>query len=333
VNVAPGSAKLRNSRFEQLLCVSYAIPLYISGWREIIYMLCYSFVVMLVMNHVRHLLPPLLALLFGPHGCLQFVTIGVSLLVYGHIRTAETFCACLFMSFAFFKLLASALDFGKERSAAPGRSSADTPRLRRKVKLDETETLVFELQATPSDDTIVGTPHWPSVSDFLQRHPRLRAVYERLFPAISLKGYSVETVIVVLSCFSVASGLSAGITGASGPPTIIAYSTVDATKGAIRGLIGLRVVSCVLEMCVLARSCCACAAVSQLPAATTCTARTAHIFGSRGAPAASPHFHAIAYKISYTLPSLQRDAYLCKCVCGCSCGIVLGYLVAQVRAA
>ena len=45
--------------------VQSTIPLYISGWREIIYMLCYSFVVMLIVNHVRHLLLPLLALLFG----------------------------------------------------------------------------------------------------------------------------------------------------------------------------------------------------------------------------------------------------------------------------
>ena len=167
------------------------------------------------------------------------------------------------MSFAFFELLASSLDIGKERNVALGRSSADTPRLRRRVKLDETETLVFELQATPYDETIAGTPHWPLVSDFLQRHPRLCAVYERLFPAISMKGYSVETVLVVLSCFSVASGLAAGITGAGGPPTIVAYSIVDPSKGAIRGLVGLRVVTCVLEMCVLAHSCCACAAVSQ----------------------------------------------------------------------
>ena len=204
------------------------------------------------------------------------------------------------MSFAFFKLIASSLDFGKERNVALGRSGADTPRLRRRVKLDETETLVFELQATPYEETIAGTPHWPSVSNFLQRHPLLCAVYERIFPAISMKGYSVETVLVVLSCFSVASGLAAGITGAGGPPTIVAYSIVDPSKGAIRGLVGLRVVTCVLEMCVLARSCCACAAVSQLPAATTCTARTAHIFGFRGAPAPSPHFLVIAY----TLPSL-----------------------------
>ena len=185
---------------------------------------------------------------------------------------------------------------------ALGRGSADTPRLMRRVKLDETETLVLELQATPSNGTIVGTPHWPLVSDFLQRHPRLCAVYERLFPAISMKGYSVETVLVVLSCFSVASGLAAGITGAGGPPTIVAYSIVDPSKGAIRGLVGLRVVTCVLEMCVLAHRRCACAAVSQLPAATTCTARTAHIFGFRGAPAPSPHFHVMPSLTKFLIP-------------------------------
>jgi len=48
----------RHSPLEQLLCVASAIPLYISGWREILHMLGYSFVAMLIVNHVRALLPP-----------------------------------------------------------------------------------------------------------------------------------------------------------------------------------------------------------------------------------------------------------------------------------
>ena len=245
---------LRISRLEQLLIMSSAIPMYISGWREIIYMLSYCCVRMLFMKPVRNLLPPLVALLVAPHACLQFVDIGVSFLVDGYIRTVEASCASLFMAFAFFKLIASSLEFGKERNVALGRSSADTPRLRRRVKLDETETLVLELQATPYDETFVGTPHWPSVSDFLQGHPRLCAVYERLFPAISIQGYAVETVILVLACFSIPSGLAQGITGAGGPPIIIAYSLLDPTKGAIRGLSGLVFVTCADEMYELSRS-------------------------------------------------------------------------------
>ena len=139
---------LRNSRLEQLLNVSSAIPMYISGWREIIYMLGYCCVRMLFMKPVRNLLPPLLALLVAPHTCLQCVDIGVTVLGYGYIRTVEASCAAFFMAFAFFKLLASSLEFGKERNVALGRISVDTPRLRRRVKLDETETLVLELQAT-----------------------------------------------------------------------------------------------------------------------------------------------------------------------------------------
>ena len=166
------------------------------------------------------------------------------------------------MAFSFFKLILSSLDFGKERNVALGMSGADTPRLRRKVKLDETETLVLELQASAYEEIVVGTPHWPSVSDFLQGHPRLCAVYELLFPAISMQGHSVETVILVLSLFSVFSGIAQGISGAGGPPTIVAYSLVDPTKGAIRGLSGLRAVTCLVEMCVLACSCLACAPVS-----------------------------------------------------------------------
>jgi hypothetical protein len=158
------------------------------------------------------------------------------------------------MSFSFCKLVLSSLDFGKERDAALGRSSGDTPRLRRRVKLDETDTLVLELQASPFDHTVVGTPHWPSVSNVLHDHPRLRAVYERIFPAISVKGYSVETVLLVLSCARSLSGITQGMMGAGGPPAIAAYALVDPTKGAIRGLSGLIFVTCVTEMCVLARS-------------------------------------------------------------------------------
>ena len=179
----------------------------------------------------------------------------MSFLLFGYVRTIEASCAAFFMAFAFFKLLASILDFGKERNVALGRSSiACTPRLRRRVKLDETETLVLELQTTSYDETIVGTPHWPSVSNFLQGHPRLCAVYERLFPAISLQGYSVETVILVLACFSAPSGLAQGITGTGGPPIIVAYSLLDPTKGAILGLSGLVFVTSADEMYELSRS-------------------------------------------------------------------------------
>jgi len=116
------------------------------------------------------------------------------------------------------------------------------------VKLDETETLVLELQASPHDDTVVGTPHWPLVSDFLHNHPRLCAVYERIFPAISVKGYSVETIILIFSFFRALSGIAQGMTGAGGPFTIASYSLFDPTKGAIRGLSGLIFINCAVEM-------------------------------------------------------------------------------------
>ena len=152
------------------------------------------------------------------------------------------------MSFSFWKLIQCSLDFGKERHghAAQGWS---TPRMRRRVLLDETDTLVLELQASPDEETFTGTPHWPSVSDFLQSHPRLCVVYERLFPAISIQGYSVETVFLVNAFFRALSGLSQGMTGAGGPPIIVAYALFDPTKGAIRGLSGLGFITCGNEMC------------------------------------------------------------------------------------
>jgi hypothetical protein len=165
-------------------------------------------------------------------------------LIFGRMRTAEKFCAALFMAFSFARIVQASLDFGKERDASVAGKIADTPRLRRRIKLDETETVVLELQKSPDSEVITGTPHWPIVNASLQNHPRFRSWYESLFPAISVRGYTVETVILVFSFFCAASGVSQGLTGAGGPPRIVAYSVLDVSKGAIRGLTGIVLVSC-----------------------------------------------------------------------------------------
>ena len=185
------------------------------------------------------------------------------MLIFGNVKTVEWFCAALFMLFSFSKLIQSSLNFGKERNIALGRFSMTTPRLRRQLALDETETLVLELQASPNAEIITGTPHWPSVSHFLQGRPRLCAVYERIFPAISMEGYSVETVLGIHSVFRALSGLSQGMTGAGGPPAIAAYAWFNPTKGAIRGLSGLGFVTCGSLMCDHAVCCRGHAAVSR----------------------------------------------------------------------
>jgi hypothetical protein len=181
----------------------------------------------------------------------QFVAVGVHFLIFGHIRTAELFCAVLFMSFSFARIVQASLDFGKERDASVSCSLADTPRFHRRIKLDETETVVLELQESPSSEAITGTPHWPIVNGSLQNHPRFRSLYERLFPAISVRGYAVETVILLASFFCALSGISQGLTGAGGPPRIVAYSVLDVSKGAIRGLTGIVLVSCLSLLYVL----------------------------------------------------------------------------------
>jgi hypothetical protein len=148
------------------------------------------------------------------------------------------------MAFSSVKLLRSSLDFGVERAASYSGSKADTPRSRRVIKLDESETVVLELREDPYSELITGTPHWPSIRGFLQEHPRFCSYYECLFPAVSVQGYAVESVIVVSSFFCALSGISQGITGAGGPPRIVAYSLLDISKGAIRGLTGIVLVSC-----------------------------------------------------------------------------------------
>jgi hypothetical protein len=174
----------------------------------------------------------------------QFVAVGVHFLIFGHLRNTEAFCAILFMAFSSAKLLRSALDFGKERAASRSGTKADTPRSRRVIKLDGTETIVLELRENPYSEPIACTPHWTSLHGFLHDHPRFCSFYEWLFPAISVQGYAVETVVAVSSFFCALSGISQGITGAGGPPRIIAYSLLDISKGAIRGLTGIVLVSC-----------------------------------------------------------------------------------------
>jgi hypothetical protein len=175
----------------------------------------------------------------------QFVALGVHFLIFGHLRNTEALCATLFMAFSSAKLLRSSLDFGIERAASYSGTKADTPRSRRVVKLDETETVVLESKEDPYSESITGTPHWPSLRGFLQDHPRFCSYYECLFPAVSVQGYAVETVAVVSSFFCALSGISQGITGSGGTPRIVAYSVLDISKGAIRGLTGIVLVSCI----------------------------------------------------------------------------------------
>ena len=142
----------------------------------------------------------------------------------------------MFMAFSFCKIIQFSIDFGKEQAAAAAGTLADTPRLKRKIRLDESETVVLEQQESPYSEAVIGTPHWSVASEFLRDRPRLRFWYETLFPAISVSGYTVETVLVVLAFFSAIAGTAQGLTGAGGPPRIAAFSFMDVSKGASRGL-------------------------------------------------------------------------------------------------
>ena len=102
--------------------------------------------------------------------------------------------------------------------------------MKRRVMLDDTDTLVLELQASPNEETFTGTPHWLSVSDFQQSHPRLCVVFERLFPAISIQGYVFSG--DRLSCECIISCVGWIIAGYDrrrwpGPPIIVAYALFD----------------------------------------------------------------------------------------------------------
>jgi hypothetical protein len=176
---------------------------------------------------------------------LQFVGFGVRMLIYGNAHFTEAGCCLLFMSLAAVKIIATTLDYGKERQTL--RAGQKSNRVRRIVKFDETETVVLGIQENEFSEADVCTPHWPLVSAFLENYPRLRHVYEAIFPAISVRGYAVETVICTLSFFEGLAGFTAGLFG-SGVVKVLAFIAMDFSKGAMRGMVLMNIFTAVTAM-------------------------------------------------------------------------------------
>lgn len=170
------------------------------------------------------------------------------LLLHSDVVTTEAVCALFFMAFSAVKLVETSMAFGIERSGKQ-EGNLTAPEFERRIKLDETETVVLELQENLKSACRTGTPHWPVIEHLLDDKPRLRTLYERILPSISFRGYAVETVLVVLSCSSILSGVGQSF-ASSGPPRIIAYNMMDLSKGAIRGLNGILLFANLQWMCV-----------------------------------------------------------------------------------
>jgi hypothetical protein len=156
------------------------------------------------------------------------------MLIYGDAKVTEAGCCMLFMTLAAVKIIAATLDYGKEREVL--RAGQKSDRVRRIVKLDETETVVLGVQETEHSEAATGTPHWPIVAAFLQENPRLQRVYEIIFPAISVRGFAVETVFGTLMFFEGLAGFTAGLFG-SGIVKVLAFITMEFSKGAMRGMV------------------------------------------------------------------------------------------------
>ena len=113
--------------------------------------------------------------------------------------------------------------------------SQKSDRARRIVKMDETETVVLGIQETELSEAATGTPHWPIIAAALEDHPRFQRVYETVFPAISVRGFAVETVACTLLFFEGLGGFTQGLYG-SGIVKVLAFVTLDISKGAMRGM-------------------------------------------------------------------------------------------------
>jgi hypothetical protein len=147
------------------------------------------------------------------------------------------------MLFSLGKIIQFSIDFGKERAASIFGTVADTPRSKRKVHMDDTETVVLGIQETHYSEMVTGTPHWSIVRGCLQNNPRFCSWYETFLPAISVRGYAVESVVLAFSIVYALSGMAQGVTGAGGPPRIAAFTLLDISKGACRGLTGPLLIS------------------------------------------------------------------------------------------
>jgi hypothetical protein len=158
---------------------------------------------------------------------------GVSFLIFGNAADTEAGCCMLFMAFAAVKIIAATLDYGKERQVL--RAGQKSDRARRIVEMDETDTIVLGIQETEFSEAATGTPHWPIVADVLEDHPRFQRVYEAVFPAISVRGFAVETVACTLLFFEGLAGFTQGLFG-SGIVKVLAFVTLDISKGAMRGM-------------------------------------------------------------------------------------------------
>jgi hypothetical protein len=147
------------------------------------------------------------------------------------------------MSFSLAKIIQFSIDFGKERAALIFGTIADTPRSKRKLHMDDSETVVLGVQESHYSEMMMGAPHWSIVRGYLQNNSRFCSWYETFLPAISVRGYAVESVVLVLSLFFALSGISQGVTGAGGPPRIAAFTLLDISKGACRGMTGPLLIS------------------------------------------------------------------------------------------
>ena len=94
-----------------------------------------------------------------------------------------------------------------------------------KLKYDETGTVIIDFKQ----------PHYRWMDDFLNRF-KITVKFERLFPLISENMVPSEQVILVLVVTGAASGFIGAVVGTSSPPQLAAFTYLNLTKGAMRGV-------------------------------------------------------------------------------------------------
>lgn len=97
--------------------------------------------------------------------------------------------------------------------------------------------------------------HMKSLTSFYERNPWAQDLCVRMLPQISESYIAVEKVALYLLLCGVASGFLGGLIGTGSPAQLIAFSSLNLTKGSMRGVkVQATVVSNVIRLAVIASS-------------------------------------------------------------------------------
>jgi hypothetical protein len=147
--------------------------------------------------------------------------------------------ACVFLPFAGFRLSEAVHAFALKRieRKAQASSASFLPLPLPSLEDGQSLPLPVKLEHDATGTVILGReqPHYQWMLALLNRF-NLKEKFERVFPLISENMVPSEQVILVLVVTGAASGFIGAVVGTSSPPQLAAFTYLNLTKGAMRGV-------------------------------------------------------------------------------------------------